>query len=97
MGTTYYAPSFAIIFVNYIENIALEKLANTQISPSTYKRYIDYVIMGLFPANFRSMDKIIEIFNGVTKDIQFTLEIPKETLNFLDHLSIMILPLAVIT
>ena len=83
MGT-HYAPPFAIIFMNYVESIALEKLKSVQISPSIYKRFIDDVIMGPFPSNFPYFDKIAEVFNGVNQKIQFTLEIPKQELNFLD-------------
>ena len=46
---------------------------------------MDDVIMGPFPKDDRIFSNILETFNSIKKDIQFTLDLPKDNfLNFLD-------------
>ena len=41
---THFAPPFAVIFMDYIENIALTTLEAKNIKPRFYKRYIDCLL-----------------------------------------------------
>ena len=59
--------------MNYIETVALEKLKTLQISPQIFKRYIDDIIMGPFSPNFINFNRILEAFNSVDENIQFTI------------------------
>ena len=87
MGS-HYAPPFAIIFMNYIEQQALnilEARLGIDTSEFLYKRYIDDIIFGPFDKNEKLFGDILSIFNSVNENITFTLEIPKSNrLNFLD-------------
>jgi len=83
----HFAPPFAIITVHKIESIALSILRNNHgFSPQVYKRYIDDVLIGPIERDEDLTKLILETFNSVNKDIQFTLEVPKinEPLPFLD-------------
>ena len=88
MGS-HYAPPFAIIFMNYVENKALTLLRSEfdciQNNSTLYKRYIDDSIFGPFKRDQAFFDRIIEIFNSIDENIKFTLESPSNgCLNFLD-------------
>ena len=83
MGT-HFAPPFAVIFMDYIENIALSTLEAKNIKPFFYKRYIDDILLGPFPKRMDVFDEILEAFNQVHEKIKFTIEIPSKALNFLD-------------
>ena len=85
MGT-HFSPPFAIIYMHRIEQTALEKLFDENITPSLYKRYIDDIILGPFPRNPNLLKRILDTFiNSVDENIQFAIEIPKtDFLNFLD-------------
>ena len=83
MGT-HFAPPFAVIFMDYIENIALNILEAKNIKPRFYKRYIDDIIVGPFPKSTDLFDEILGSFNQVHDKIKFTIEIPLKALNFLD-------------
>ena len=82
MGT-HYAPPFAVIFMNFIESVALEDLKNKNINPLIYKRYIDDIIMGPFPVD-SDFDNILNAFNNSNEKVKFTIEVPQKALNFLD-------------
>ena len=83
MGT-HFSPPFAIIFMNSLENKALNLLKDVHgLLPAMYYRYIDDIIMGPFPAD-TNFHIILETFNSINKNIVFTIEIPEKTLNFLD-------------
>ncbi|MEL7309325.1 MAG: hypothetical protein AAGK05_16680 [Pseudomonadota bacterium] len=83
MGTHYASP-FAVIFMDYVENIALSALRENDIRPEFYRRYIDDIIMGPFPKDTKMFEKILNEFNCVTEAIKFTIEVPNKFLNFLD-------------
>ena len=83
MGT-HFAPPFAVIFMDHIENKALKNLENENIKPTIFKRYIDDIIIGPFPDSLDLFDKILNAFNQVNDNIKFTIEIPTKALNFLD-------------
>jgi len=83
MGT-HYAPPFAVIFMDFIETTALTALQEKKIRPDLYKRYIDDIVMGPFPKDENVCEVILNAFNAVTDSINFTMEIPKKSLNFLD-------------
>ena len=85
MGS-HYAPAFAIIYMNHIENMALNKLSSSHnIQPCLYKRYIDDIIMGPFPNEPSILNSILDIFNSVSANIKFSIDVPmNNVLNFLD-------------
>ena len=84
MGT-HYAPPFAVIFMNFIESKALKALRNKfNINPLYHKRYIDDIIMGPCPNDLEHCDEILNTFNSINDNINFTMEIPQKYLNFLD-------------
>ena len=72
--------------MNNIENKALDILKTKHsIVPTIFKRYIDDIIMGPFPKNKDTMKIILDTFNSVNSDIQFTSETPNtDYLDFLD-------------
>ena len=80
-----FAPPFAIITLHYIETAALNKLT-TIIEPAIYYRYIDDVILGPVPCDNNIHNNILEVFNSINGDIQFTIEAPNQSewLPFLD-------------
>jgi hypothetical protein len=83
----HFSPPFAIIFMHKIETEALTMLNNFHnIFPQLYSRYIDDIIIGPFPRDNDVFRIILEVFNNINSNIQFTMEIPGETtkLNFLD-------------
>ena len=82
-----FSPPFAIIYMYYIEQEALKILdKDHKISPQYYGRYIDDIIIGPLLINDpNSINKLLSVFNSVSQDIKFTLEVPKNRyLNFLD-------------
>jgi hypothetical protein len=82
----HFAPPFAIITMHYIESAALNILKDKfKFSPILYKRYIDDILLGPLPKSDFT-DTILETFNSVNTNIQFTLEAPKpgEPIPFLD-------------
>jgi hypothetical protein len=82
----HFAPPFAILTMNKIEKEALQKLKNDlDIVPTIYKRYIDDIILGPFKRD-ELLNAILDIFNSINQNIQFTLEVPEheKPLNFLD-------------
>ena len=85
MGS-HFAPAFAVIYMNHVETIALNKLhLNHNIQPCLYKRYIDDIILGPFPNDPRTFNTIEETFNSVCDEIKFAIEVPtNNVLNFLD-------------
>ena len=86
MGT-HFSPPFAIIFMNYIEAKAIKILENKyKIQPKIFKRYIDDIILGPLPRDNEAIfSNILNTFNSINKNIQFTIEVPKDSgLNFLD-------------
>lgn len=84
MGT-HFSPPFAIIYMNSIEQTALEKLNNDNVCPTFYKRYIDDIILGPFSRDSNLLSRILNTFNSINDNIQFTVEIPTtDNLNFLD-------------
>lgn len=85
MGT-HFSPPFAIIYMHTVETKALSNLHfECNLNPVIYARYIDDVIMGPFNRLTTDFSNILDKFNKVNNDIQFTIEIPKvNTLNFLD-------------
>ena len=86
-----FAPPFAIILMHHIETLALAKLP-IRLKPKLYYRYIDDIIMVLEVPSTASeastTDKVLETFNAVHRNIQFTLETPDEKgkIAFLDTL-----------
>ena len=84
MGS-HYGPPFAIITVHFIETEALKRLRILGIKPPIYYRYIDDIIMGPFEHDMSIYNKILNCFNSINDNIQFTIEVPENnTLNFLD-------------
>lgn len=85
MGS-HYGPPFAIIAVHFIETEALNKLSDIEVKPSIFLRFIDDVILGPFERNTAIFDNILNTFNSIKDDIQFTIEVPEvdSALNFLD-------------
>ena len=71
----HFAPSFAIIFMNYVEETALRKLNFT---PVVYKRFIDDIILGPVEHSDTIMTHILGTFNSVNSNILFTLEVQIE-------------------
>ena len=83
----HFSPPFAIIFMNAVEEKALEQLRSvTGFIPTLYARFIDDVILGPVELDEPFCNTILETFNSINKSIQFTMEIPKsdEPMNFLD-------------
>ena len=86
MGS-HFAPPFAIIVMDKIENQALSLLkTNNNIVPTVYVRFIDDILLGPFERNDGNCNTILQTFNSINNDIQFTMEVPKmnEPLSFLD-------------
>ncbi len=88
MGS-HYAPPFAIIFMHYIEEKALSLLMSEfkylNDRGVLYKRFIDDSIFGPFKKDQKFYDRILEVFNSIDDNINFTLESPPDgCLNFLD-------------
>ena len=88
MGS-HYAPPFAIIFMNHVEQKALTMIRSEfdciKDNSTVYKRYIDDSGFGPFKRNQAFFEHILEIFNSVDENIKFTLEVPSNgCLNFLD-------------
>lgn len=75
MGTPF-APPFSIIYLNHIEQTALIKLEEIGILPKIFVRYIDDILFGIIEINEDSCQKILNCFNNIDLDIQFTLEKP---------------------
>ena len=82
-----FSPPFAIIYLYHIEQAALEILATDhQVTPQYHATYIDDIILGPFnEGNPQIIDTISNVFNSISEDIKFTVEVPREDyLNFLD-------------
>lgn len=84
----HYSPLFAIIYMNSVEEKALQVLKQDHgIEPLLYKRYVDDVIMGPFDTlDLSATNKITKVFNSIDESIQFTVEVPgvDRKLSFLD-------------
>ena len=83
----HFSPPFAIIFMHELESKALSILKNKlEIIPKLYARYNDDIIFGPFERNSNIFKKILDVFNSIDDNIQFTMEIPNndKPLNFLD-------------
>ncbi len=83
----HFSPPFAIIFMHDIETTALLKIkSKTGLRPEIYARYIDDIILGPLERNEANINHILDIFNSINDNIQFTIEIPerRQALNFLD-------------
>lgn len=78
-----FAPPFAIIFMHYIEKIAISNIPR-HLRPILFLRYIDDIFM-LF-LKYLSKQQILQIFNSVDPSVKFTLEEPDNEgwLAFLD-------------
>lgn len=85
MGS-HFAPPLAIIFLNHIEEQALNLLkSHIDMNKIIYKRFIDDSILGPLKKDKIVFDLIHESFNSINKDIKFTIEVPENgVLNFLD-------------
>ena len=82
-----FSPPFAVIYMYHVEQNALEILKNKHnIIPQYYGRYIDDIILGPFiKDDLNSINTINLVFNSVSQDIKFIVEVPSELiLNFLD-------------
>jgi hypothetical protein len=77
MGTRF-APPFAIIYLNYIEQKALKNLREIQIFPKVYVRYIDDILIGPIELNENNYKNILKCFNDIDCETQFTLEYPND-------------------
>ena len=64
MGTRF-APPFAIIYLNHIEQHALEKLREINIFPKIFVRYIDDILIGLVELNENNFNNILKCFNEI--------------------------------
>jgi len=81
----HFSPIAAIIFMHFIEQKALEICQISDIPIYNFVRYVDDII--IFTDNKKGrIQQIHDIFNGVNKDIKFTIETPDDTeyLTFLD-------------
>ena len=80
----HFSPPFAIITMSRIENEALERLEKSHIKPKIYKRYLDDILLGPIKENLATV--ILDTFNSIQSEIQFTVEVPpkNEFLAFLD-------------
>ena len=83
-----FAPPFSIIYMDYIETTALSRLEN-YVVPSIYSRYIDDTLLGPLPNDRELFDIMLQTFNSVHPNIQFTIDIPLPT-TFLPYLDIQI-------
>ena len=75
------------LFKHHLETKALKRLKNDfQIAPTLYARFIDDIILGPFESDNNTFKQILDVFNSINKNIQFTGEIPEPNnpLNFLD-------------
>ena len=83
MGS-HFSPPFAVIYMHSVETKALLKLKDQEIFPKLYARYIDDIILGPFVSSV-DFKMIVNVFNSIDKNIQFTVEVPEnQILNFLD-------------
>ncbi len=88
MGTRF-APPFSIIFLNYIEQKALQTLKQFDILSCIFVRYIDDILLGVFDITEDKCKIILDCFNNVDPDIQFTIEKPNK-LGYITYLDISI-------
>jgi hypothetical protein len=83
-----FAPPFAIIYMAAIEEIAVEELNRKGYMIEYYTRYIDDTLMVVQVDKDLEIDskEVLNVFNAVTPEIQFTIETQKvnERLAFLD-------------
>jgi hypothetical protein len=83
-----FAPPFAIIYMAAVEITAIRNLENAGYQIEYYTRYIDdtLMIMQINKEETVSKDEVLSIFNEVTPEIQFTIEMPTDTerMPFLD-------------
>jgi hypothetical protein len=83
-----FAPPFAIIYMAALEIMAIHNLKDAGYQIEYYTRYIDdtLMIMQINEAEMINKDEILSIFNNITPEIQFTIEMPNtnERLPFLD-------------
>ena len=81
----HFAPPFAIIAMNKIETATLRSLKEKfNFIPEIYVRYIDDILIGPIEKDSNLPQRILDIFNEENESIKFTIEIPQNTLNFLD-------------
>jgi hypothetical protein len=75
-----FAPPFAIIYMAAIEKIATDELCKRGYHIEYYTRYIDDTLMVVHIDKNLTIDsnEVLEVFNGVANEIQFTIECPKE-------------------
>jgi hypothetical protein len=84
MGAHFSCP-FAIITLHYIETLALKAVRKIFDIP-VYFRYIDDIILGPLECSPNVHNKILNMFNSIDENIQFTIEAPPNNLflSFLD-------------
>lgn len=80
----HFAPPFAILSMHNVEKEALRIFKEKfNFTPLAYKRYIDNSIIGPLQKNDFTED-VLKVFNSTNNNIQFTMEVPRESLNFLE-------------
>ena len=85
-----FAPPFAIIYMESVENIALNNLLKIEIDPLWYTRYMDDTFAAIDNTsqytNEEVANLVLDTFNKVDDKIKFTMELPSKEkgLPFLD-------------
>lgn len=79
MGTRV-APSYANIFMGYLEEKLLDKAL---FKPHTYKRFIDDIFL-IWIHSLQTLNEFVDYLNSAHKTIKFTSEISEKEISFLD-------------